>query len=78
MTLLVAGEHRVDAGKTTIQPDVIQLSHAVSNPVVRAMTQPMDCRGTVRSHVWLYIRYWLGVRASGGVTLGARGVLDWR
>jgi len=36
MTLLVAGEHRVDAGKTTIQPDVIQLSHAVPNLVFGA------------------------------------------
>jgi len=34
---------------------VIHLSHAVPNPVVRAMTQPMDCPVTVRSHVWLYI-----------------------
>ena len=37
-----------------IQPDVIHPSRAVPNPVVRAMTQPMNCPGTVRSHVWLY------------------------
>jgi hypothetical protein len=37
-----------------IQPDVIHSRHAVLTPVIRAMTQPMDCPGTGRSHVWLY------------------------
>ena len=40
-----------------IQPDVIHSSRPVPNLVVRGMRQPMDCPGTGRSHVWLYMTW---------------------